>query len=182
MNHDDHVGLLRPANLRPGGVWADLGAGSGAFTLALRELVGAEAEIHAVDKDAASLAQLEQAFARRFGDTSRLHLVHADFEAFLVLPILDGIVMANSLHFVRFKDPIVRHAYNMLKPGGMLLLVEYNVESGNAWVPYPLSFERFQKLAVRFELSRPRLLATRPSSFLHEIYSAEALRPELPQT
>ena len=50
MNHTDHINLLRPANLSQGGVWADFGAGSGAFTLALRELIGANAVIYAVDK------------------------------------------------------------------------------------------------------------------------------------
>ena len=38
MDHNDHVNLLRPADLNRGGLWADFGAGSGAFTLALREL------------------------------------------------------------------------------------------------------------------------------------------------
>lgn len=65
MNHTDHVNLLKPSDLRPGGTWADLGAGSGAFTLALRELVGAEAEIHAIDKVGGSLRELERAFARQ---------------------------------------------------------------------------------------------------------------------
>ena len=40
MDHKDHVNLLKPANLSSGGTWADFGAGSGAFTLALRELLG----------------------------------------------------------------------------------------------------------------------------------------------
>lgn len=61
MDHNDHVNLLRPADLPPGGLWADLGAGSGAFTLALRELVGPGAEIHAVEKDWSRLGKLERA-------------------------------------------------------------------------------------------------------------------------
>src|SRR5512136_68248 len=102
MNHRDHVELLRPANLPSGGVWADLGAGSGAFTLALRALVGSQAEIHAVDRDAGRLAELERLWRQRFGETARLHTIRADFTRPLELPPLDGIVMANSLHF--FKD------------------------------------------------------------------------------
>jgi hypothetical protein len=38
MDHPDHVNLLKPADLPFGGIWADFGAGSGAFTLALRVL------------------------------------------------------------------------------------------------------------------------------------------------
>jgi ubiquinone/menaquinone biosynthesis C-methylase UbiE len=184
MNHADHVNLLRPADLPPGGVWADLGAGSGAFTLALRELVGPEAEIHAVDKDRVWLRELEQAYRARFGDSSRLHPLPADFTRPLDLPPLDGVVMANSLHFFKDKERILRHVRTFLKPGGALLLpprggtlllVEYNVDRGNFWVPHPLSFETFRALAPSAGFSEPRLLAKHPSSFLREFYSALAM-------
>jgi ubiquinone/menaquinone biosynthesis C-methylase UbiE len=129
MNHADHVNLLRPAGLAPGGTWADLGAGSGAFTLALRELIGPEAEIYAVDKDRGRLDELEQAYRARFGDPARLHLLPADFTRPLAgstalsagLPPLDGIVMANSLHFFRDKETVLRHVRTFLKPGGSLV-------------------------------------------------------------
>ena len=40
MTHEDHVSLLRGGVPGPGGVWADLGSGAGAFTLALADLIG----------------------------------------------------------------------------------------------------------------------------------------------
>src|SRR5687767_11758231 len=108
MDHTDHVNLLKPAfvearSSRPRGSWADLGAGSGAFTLALRELIGASAHIHAVDRDRARLRELERAYQARFGDTNNLYIHVTDFTRALDLPPLDGIVMANSLHF--YKNP-----------------------------------------------------------------------------
>ena len=175
MDHTDHVTLLRPANLPAGGTWADLGAGSGAFTLALRELVGAQADVYAVDRDGARLEQLEQAWRLRFGDTTRLHLLPADFTRPLELPALDGVEMANSLHYYKDKEKILRQVGTFLKPGGRLLLVEYNVDSGNMWVPYPLSFESFQALAARAGFTAPRLLGTHPSSFLRGFYATEAV-------
>ncbi len=172
MDHSDHVNLLKAANLSPGGTWADLGAGSGAFTLALRELVGPRAQIFAVDKDRGSLRQLEEAHRRRFGDSASLHSLPADFTRLLDLPALDGAILANSLHYVRDKVKLLDQIGDYLKPGGALLLVEYNVDSGNAWVPYPLSFVTWRELAPRAGFSEPRLLATHPSRFLHEFYSA----------
>ena len=79
MIHQDHVQLLQHADLNPGGIWADLGAGSGAFTLALRELVGPNAMIYAVDKDRTRLNELEGAYRARFGDTKNLQVLAADF-------------------------------------------------------------------------------------------------------
>lgn len=178
MDHNDHVNLLKPAGLKPAGSWADLGAGSGAFTLALRELAGPEADIHAVDKDRAALRELEQAYQARFGDSSRLHLLPADFSRPLELPALDGIVMANSLHYFKDWEKILRHVRSFLKPNGVLLLVEYNVDSGNPWVPYPLSFETFRDLAPRAGFGEPRMLAKVPSRFLREFYSASMYKKE----
>ena len=40
MDHTDHVNLLRDA-VGLGGTWADFGSGTGAFTLALAELIDA---------------------------------------------------------------------------------------------------------------------------------------------
>jgi ubiquinone/menaquinone biosynthesis C-methylase UbiE len=172
MNHTDHVKLLRPATLPAGGSWADLGAGSGAFTFALRELVGPTAQIYAVDKDRRSLNDLEKAYRDRFGSTDRLHLTHADFSQPLDLPPLDGLIMANSLHYFKDKENILRHVGAFLKHQGSLLLVEYNVDSGNPWVPYPLSFTTFHTMASQAGFTEPRLLATFPSRFLREFYSA----------
>ncbi len=176
MDHTDHINLLKPANVSSGGVWADFGAGSGAFTLALRELVGPHANIYAVDKDRRGFNDLEKAHRVKFSTSQNVHPVQADFTGALSLPPLDGIVMANSLHYFKDKEKILRHVRSFLKLNGALLLVEYNVDSGNMWVPYPLSFETYLALAPRVGFSEPQLLAKTPSRFLHEFYSAIAYR------
>ncbi len=175
MDHTDHVNLLKPANLNPGGLWADFGAGSGAFTLALRELVGPLADIFALDKDSARLRELEQAYRAHFGETGQLRILPADIQRPLDLPLLDGAVMANCLHFFREQESLLLRLRAYLKPGAIFLLVEYNVDAGNLWVPHPLSFETYRQLAPRAGFREPRLLAKRPSHFLREIYSAIAL-------
>jgi ubiquinone/menaquinone biosynthesis C-methylase UbiE len=86
--------------------------------------------------------------------------------------------MANSLHYFKDKERILRHVQEFLKPNGIFLLVEYNVDSGNPWVPYPLSFETYRALAPRAGFSEPRLLARVPSRFLREFFSAVAYSNE----
>lgn len=188
MNHNDHVDLLRPANLTQGGLYADFGAGGGAFTLALRELIGLDATIYAVDKDKSALRELENSHRARFTSTLRhtqgnalnLILLPNDFSHPLDastgsvqrIPPLDGIVMANSLHFFKDKEKILRHVGGFLKPNGALILIEYNVDRGNLWAPHPLTFETFSTLAPKAGFTVPRLLAKVPSGFLKEFYSA----------
>jgi ubiquinone/menaquinone biosynthesis C-methylase UbiE len=80
--------------------------------------------------------------------------------------------MANSLHFVRDKAPVIRQLQRYLRPGGRLLVVEYNVDRGNTWVPHPFSYTTWAAMAERAGFAETRLLVTRPSRFLGEIYSA----------
>lgn len=175
MRHEDHVALLRDGIAALDGVWADLGSGSGAFTLALADLLGPSARIYSVDRDERALLEQEWTMRARFPDRALTYRV-ADFTQPLDLPPLDGVVMANSLHFQRDKHRVLQLARGYLKPRGRLMLIEYNVDRGNAWVPYPLSYATWEALARANGLVETRLLATRPSRFLREIYSAVSLR------
>lgn len=171
MNHEDHVRLIRDGIVGGGSIWADLGSGGGAFTLALADLLGPGGHIYSVDTDARALREQRQALQARFPAVTLEQRI-ADFTRPLDLPPLDGVVMANSLHFQRHKEPVLRLVRGMLKPGGRLVLVEYNADRGNPWVPYPLSYLTWAALARTNGFVETRLLATVPSRFLREIYSA----------
>ncbi|HBE27336.1 MAG TPA: class I SAM-dependent methyltransferase [Ktedonobacter sp.] len=171
MNHQDHVRLLEKGIAETGGVWADFGSGAGAFTLALADLIGPTGSIYSVDKDRGALKEQERAIRNNFPGTT-VHYINADFMQKLALPALDGVVMANSLHFLRQKDAMLQLVRSYLKPGGRLLVVEYNADRGNMWVPYPFSYGTWEELARKNGFSHTRLLATVPSRFFDEIYSA----------
>jgi ubiquinone/menaquinone biosynthesis C-methylase UbiE len=174
VNHDDHVRLIERGIARgSGGVWADFGAGSGAFTLALRDLAGPDVAIVAVDRDRTSLRALREAMARRFPDT-HLQALAADFTDGLTVPPLDGILSANAIHYVPDHAALLREWRGLLKPDGKLVVVEYDTEAGNRWVPYPMPFAAFDSAARRAGFAPPLLLATRPSRFLGRIYAALA--------
>jgi SAM-dependent methyltransferase len=176
MNHSHHVRLIREGVIGSGGAWADLGSGSGAFTLALADLLGAGGHIYSVDTDTRALREQRDAMQARFPAVALEQRV-ADFAKPLDLPKLDGIVMANSLHFQRHKEPVLQQVRGMLKPSGRLVLVEYNADKGNMWVPYPLSYPTWQSLSLANGFVGTRLLATIPSRFLREIYSAVSYAP-----
>lgn len=171
MTHDDHVKLLEGGIPGTGGVWADLGSGWGAFTLALADLLGPTATIYSVDKDRGALREQEAAMSARFRGTT-VHYIAADFTRPVELPPLDGVVMANSLHYQRNKEPVLQLVRGYLKPGGRFILVEYNADHGNLWVPHPISYPTWEHLAQRNGFATTQLLATVPSRFLREIYSA----------
>lgn len=175
MNHTDHVNLLRAGITETSGIWADLGAGSGAFALALADILTPSGTIIAVDKDKRALRNLQKSVRSQFPAIT-LEIIVADFTRPLILPPLHGVVMANSLHFHQNKQPVLRQIQEYLQPGGRFLLVEYDTDRGNRWVPHPFSFSTWQSLAAEVGFHQTQLLATRPSSFLGQIYSAVSMK------
>jgi ubiquinone/menaquinone biosynthesis C-methylase UbiE len=178
MNHADHVGLIRAGVEDRPGFWADLGSGTGAFTLAVADVLGGRGSILSVDRDAGALAEQRERMAERFPGTE-IRYFEADFTGQLQLPDLDGILMANSLHFVRDKEPVLRRLLAHLRPTGRFILVEYDADHGNPWVPHPLSFATWQRIAPTVGLEGTRLIGRVPSRFLGAIYAAASDGPAL---
>jgi ubiquinone/menaquinone biosynthesis C-methylase UbiE len=199
MNHADHVGLIRagldgavPRDQAtvPGSVaadagastgssgrrWLELGAGEGAFTLALADLLGPGAEIVALDRDASALRQLADELPRRFPGRDLTTLI-GDFRDPLPAGPFDGVLAANSLHFVPDPIEVLRRVGAVLRPGGRLIVVEYDADRGNPWVPHPFSSRRFPGLATDAGFTGPRVVGRVPSRFLDAIYAAAADRP-----
>jgi trans-aconitate methyltransferase len=114
--------------------WADLGCGRGIFTVALASLLPGGSTIHAVDTDRRALAALP---CTSHGIAIVAHV--ADFESD-AWPRhgLDGVLMANALHYVRDQDAFLEALLSDM-PDPRLILVEYDTDSGNAWVPFPVS-------------------------------------------
>ena len=178
MDHADHVALIKAGVVGAPGLWADIGAGTGAFTLALADLLGPGGQIVAVDRDAGALRANADAVAARFPAT-RLQTLVRDFASPLDLPPLDGLVAANSLHFVPRARQVatIRGLAASLRPGGRFVLVEYDADRGNPWVPHPFSARTWVTLAREAGLEPPEVIGRVPSRFLGAIYAAVSRRP-----
>jgi len=158
MNHAQRIQLIGPGIA--GKTWADLGAGSGALTLALLEILGPSGQVYAVDKNLRGLPKHPQITATR-----------ADFTRPLRLPPLDGILMANSLHYVRDQASLLEGLKGYLQPGGRVLIVEYQDRRPSPWVPYPVSYEQLSEVATKAGFSVLKI-GTQPSDFGGNIYAA----------
>ncbi len=175
MDHHDHVRLIRDGVAGAGPNWAELGSGEGAFTLALADLLGSAGRIVSVDRDGNALNRQWRALQDRF-PTAEIEQRTADFTQPLGLTELDGIVMANALHFVRDQPAVLTLVRGYLREAGRLILVEYDADAGNAWVPFPISFTRWETMAGGAGFLDTRRLAAIPSRFLGSIYSAVSVR------
>lgn len=173
MNHADLVGLIEDGVTERGGRWADLGSGEGAVTLALADVLGPGSHITAVDRDSGALRRLER---DRFPAVA-IETMPEDFTRPVALANLDGIVMANSLHFIRDKAPVLGSVRKMLRRGGTLIVVEYGSDRGNPWVPHPFTYQRWETMAAQAGFVKTRLLRTIPSRHLGSLYAAASVSP-----
>ena len=156
------VALIEGGVPEPGGTWAELGAGSGNFTLALAQLLGASGDIVAVDRDGRAIErQRLLAQQQPFGIVIRP--IQADFTKPLPLPPLDGLLLANALHFVRDQSALLTQVAAYLRPTGRLLVVEYELQAPVGYVPYPVPFARLAELAPGAGFAAPQQVGTRRS-------------------
>lgn len=145
--------------------WADLGAGDGLFTRAAASLLEADSTIYAIDKTPLPeiVADTNVTIVRRQKDF---------ISDELGLTGLDGIIMANSLHYVRDQSTFLKKLTNILKPEGRILIVEYDLLAANKWVPYPVPFASLQHIADAHQFTVNKL-ETHPSVYHQaDIYSA----------
>lgn len=177
MNQQEMVALIEGAFVRDeigrvGGTWADFGAGSGNFTQALREMIGENALIYAVDRDKRDLAELKQRVS------GEIEVIEADFTQPLDLPSLDGVMMANALHFVRDQRAVLCQIYEYINPGGRLILVEYDFKLPRPYVPHPIAQTRFKSLINEAGFGESAIVGARvsPSSGV-TMYAGLARKP-----
>ena len=173
MEQHEALLLIAPGMARAGGTWADLGAGNGVFTRALAALAGPAGEVYAVDRDARALRQLEE-LTPNDEHVAPIRTIVGDFTERVELPRLDGVLLANALHYVPYDEQprVLRRIAGWLVTGGPILIVEYEHRGPNRWVPYPIPFDALATVARDAGLGAPVRIASQPSQFGGDIYAA----------
>jgi len=142
-------------------LWLDLGCGRGLFTLALAGNLPPGSKIIAIDKDEKALGKIPATVNDVVIQTRA-----ADFEYDLLdVKEVDGILMANSLHYVKDKETLLNKLISSMRPNGVFLIVEYDRQANNQWVPYPLTIDAAKALFKGLGYSGFHVLNKRPSAF-----------------
>ena len=175
MKVSEAIELLAPGEVGALGptTWADLGCGAGTFTRALASLLAPGSTVHAIDRDASAL----QALPSVHGPTA-IRAYAGDFTRRpWPFPDVDGILMANSLHYVGDQLAFIRAC--AAQPAGPphVLVVEYDTDRGNQWVPYPVSRARLASLFADAGYGPVRVLGTRRSIYRGAPIYAAAIAP-----
>ena len=151
-------------------VWVDLGCGTGIFSNALATRLPQGSSILCCDR----VQKIEPA---SFISGVELKFVQLDFEKDIFENLrLDGILMANSLHYVRDPQVTLLKWLRLLNPNGVFVVIEYDTEVANPWIPFPVSFIRLKQLFNDAGIESVTRLASRKSMFGNTcMYACEAL-------
>lgn len=124
----DH--LVRELKLKPGDRVADLGAGTGAYTIALAREVGEMGQVFAVDVHREQLHTLAGTLERQ--NLMNVEMLWADIEKGIPIDAysLDAVVMSNVLFQLTDIDAAFTYIAKILKPEGMLLVVDWSDSHG----------------------------------------------------
>jgi ubiquinone/menaquinone biosynthesis C-methylase UbiE len=159
MNINEAIHLIRDMesiNPKPN-TWADLGCGSGTFTKALALVLPSQSTIYAVDKNRNTI-----------GNDAEISIenIQMDFVSeSLPFHDLDGILMANSLHYVKYKIELLQKLKGHVIPNAQFLIIEYETKSANPWVPFPIPYEEVKALFLEVGFNTSTYLGERDSKY-----------------
>jgi methyltransferase family protein len=139
------------------------------FTMALAQLLAPGSTIYAVDFDPRVLDGIPEQH-----DGVEIRKIVGDLQSSsLQLPSVEGVLMANTLHFIQDQQILLKRLRSV---ADRFLIVEYERSKPNRWGPYPTGFEKLRRLFIEAGVERVEKLATRPSLFGGTMYSALAER------
>jgi len=142
--------VLKAVNVASGDRIADIGAGTGLYSLLFAEAVGPGGHVYAIDIEPLFLDLINQR-ATDAGYDNVTAVFGRDNDITLPAQSVDVVFIADTYHYFSDREAIMKTVYEALKPGGSLILVEYDVVPGQPR-PEGKDHVRFGKAAVISEI------------------------------
>ncbi len=140
-----------------GGIWIDAGCGNGTYTLPLSSIVS---QVIALDRNKNNLTYLESKIS------TETNIIPQQFDfnrPSWYKHVVDGILFGFSLHYDPVHETALDHAYQQLKKGGKLVIIEYSSNSSVPWVPYPLPLKKLIPILKNLAYEDIKIINERPS-------------------
>ena len=134
--------LLPPLKIKKGDVVADIGAGSGYYTMKLAEIVGPKGKVYAVDIQPEMLAIIKNRM--QAAKLTNIELVqNTEKEGKLPANSVDLILLVDVYHEFSYPYEMTVDMLRALKTGGRIVFVEFRLEDDN--VPIKLVHKMTEK-------------------------------------
>jgi ubiquinone/menaquinone biosynthesis C-methylase UbiE len=119
--------VLKTIGIKPGMVMGEVGAGRGRYTVQIASRIGPSGRIYANDIRKAALQSLDKR-ARDLGMTNIETVLGSVTETKLPPSALEMVIMVNVVHCLEKPVELLRNVGNALKPDGLIVVVEGNLD------------------------------------------------------
>jgi predicted methyltransferase len=145
---DRRQAIVAALGLKPGMMVADVGAGTGLFTVPFAQAVGPEGRVYAVDVAAEFVDNIERR-VRDQGLGNVVGIVNDQHSTLLPPASLDLVFLADTYHHFEQPADMLRSIHGALRPGGELVVIDFQREPGTSspWVMHHVRAGRGQVIA-----------------------------------
>lgn len=163
--------LLEELPLKPGITFLDLGCGAGNYTLAVAEVIGAHGVVVALDLWPPGI----EALGERAAAAGRRNIRTALADISKLIPLgdhsVDVCLMATVLHDLAefaLAEGALQEARRVLKPGGILAIVEFDKVEGPPGPPMRIRLapEQVENLVGPYGFQKTRTVRIGPYNYL----------------
>jgi len=131
----ERAAIVDMLGLRPGSRVADIGAGTGLFSFAFAEKVGAQGKVYAVDLAPRFLEHLRAGVAERRADNVEV-IECAEDDARLPAKSIDLAFVCDTYHHFEYPAATLASIHRALVPGGGLIVIDFHRIPGRSsdWI------------------------------------------------
>ncbi len=164
--------VMQALALRPGERVADIGAGSGNFTLRVARAVGPSGQVLAIDINPDILESLDRS-VKEAGLTNVTSVRVEKDDPKLPAGGVDTILMVDTLHYVSGRDAYAKKLCAGLAPGGRVVVIDYTPKpwSERPWGPPPE--QKMAREEVDEAMAAAGLVPSKVHEFLPEQFFVE---------
>jgi len=161
--------IMAALGLRPGERVADVGAGSGYFTLRIAQAVGEGGKVWALDIRQEMLDHIAGRLAAAQLANVELKLVPPD-DPLLPAGAVDTILMVDTIHYIQDRTVYARKLRAALAPGGRVVIVDFRYDAAIQREFAPPPEQQVPQATLEREFAAAGLGLARAYDFLPEQY------------
>jgi ubiquinone/menaquinone biosynthesis C-methylase UbiE len=125
--------VIEKLQLKPGDVVADIGSGSGSFSIPMARAIGPNGTLYAVDIDQEMLDFVSEKASK--DGVKNVRTVLGEYnDPKLPVNDVDVAFMHRVLHMIENRQAYINSIVKYLKPDGRIVIIDKNREGANSWM------------------------------------------------
>jgi ubiquinone/menaquinone biosynthesis C-methylase UbiE/copper chaperone CopZ len=124
--------IARSVGLRPGDAVADIGAGTGLFTLLFAEQVGPKGTAYAVDIGPAFLKYIAEQATKHGHEGAITTVLNTQDSAMLPSNAIDVAFICDTYHHFEHPEKMLASIHRALRPGGRLIIIDFDLRKDSS--------------------------------------------------